>query len=105
MRCARYGCGHMRGKHGAGCLAKVSQRTGSDVPCKCPFFLIAPLRSVVVAGGTHELYECGHVAGVKEDIYGPTNAYKRRCRDCANAKAPDPERLKEAQERLNGLVR
>jgi hypothetical protein len=30
-----------------------------------------------------EVLECGHEQRQKSDIYGPTNAYKRRCRQCA----------------------
>jgi len=29
-----------------------------------------------------EELECGHVVRQKEDIYGPTNAYSRRCNKC-----------------------
>jgi hypothetical protein len=32
----------------------------------------------------YETLECGHEQRQKEDIYGPTNAYKRRCRRCAD---------------------
>ena len=31
---------------------------------------------------THELLECFHHQMQKQDIYGPTNATRRRCRDC-----------------------
>lgn len=29
-----------------------------------------------------ERLECGHLINIKQDIYGETNAYRRRCRDC-----------------------
>ena len=29
-----------------------------------------------------ELLECGHKVRVKQDIYGETNATRRRCRQC-----------------------
>jgi hypothetical protein len=32
-----------------------------------------------------EKLECGHIVRIKEDIYGQTNAYKRRCRFCREA--------------------
>lgn len=41
----------------------------------------------------HELLECGHVQLPREDIYGPTNATRRRCWKCAANKPPKPEHL------------
>jgi hypothetical protein len=41
----------------------------------------------------HEVYECGHTALAKHDIYGETNAVRRRCRKCreqANKAAEQP---------------
>jgi hypothetical protein len=32
--------------------------------------------------GIDEVLECGHRQRRKEDIYGPTNAYRRRCQQC-----------------------
>lgn len=29
-----------------------------------------------------EQLECGHIQPVVEDMYGPTNAFRRRCRQC-----------------------
>jgi hypothetical protein len=29
-----------------------------------------------------EKLECGHLVAEKRDIYGPTNAVRRRCRKC-----------------------
>lgn len=29
-----------------------------------------------------EELECGHIIREKTDMYGPTNAYRRRCRYC-----------------------
>lgn len=37
-----------------------------------------------------EVYECGHAFPQKSDIYGPTNAYRRRCRACRDGKPPMP---------------
>lgn len=56
---------------------------------------VAPLRKVVrcfttEAGVERERLECGHVINRKQDIYGPTNAYRRRCRKCARAKLTSP---------------
>lgn len=31
-----------------------------------------------------ELLECGHIVRIKQDIYGETNAYARRCQECGN---------------------
>lgn len=31
-----------------------------------------------------ELLECGHVIAQKQDMYGHTNAYRRRCWKCKN---------------------
>lgn len=35
-----------------------------------------------------EVYECGHKAVQKSDIIGPTNAARRRCRQCRDGKPP-----------------
>lgn len=50
---------------------------------------VSPLRKIIgwavltLEGTTteieHEVYECGHVALQKQDIYGQTNAKSRRC--------------------------
>lgn len=54
----------------------------------------APLRAIVsyvdveIAPGVtqqRERLECGHVVRIKRDIIGETNAYRRRCKACANA--------------------
>jgi hypothetical protein len=29
-----------------------------------------------------ERLECGHVVNIRQDIIGPTNAHRRRCRRC-----------------------
>lgn len=47
-----------------------------------------PLRTIVDTftnehGSIMERLECGHAQVRKSDIYGPTNAYRRRCRKCA----------------------
>lgn len=43
---------------------------------------IGPLRKIVAEEGSSELLECGHRQRRKHDIFGPTNAYRRRCRQC-----------------------
>lgn len=48
---------------------------------------LGPLRKVVSEGVNEygvqtETLECGHTIHRKQDIYGPTNAYSRRCRHC-----------------------
>lgn len=55
---------------------------------------LAPLRRIVdvkghpsIPGVLIEVYECGHERRQKTDMFGPTNAYRRRCRACkANPK-------------------
>jgi hypothetical protein len=52
-----------------------------------------PLRRIVDRhmnqyGATVEVLECGHEQREKQDIYGPTNAYRRRCRQCAKEARP-----------------
>ena len=39
--------------------------------------------------GIKEVYECGHAYPQKSDIYGPTNAYRRRCRGCRDGEPVD----------------
>jgi hypothetical protein len=42
--------------------------------------------------GVHtETLECGHTIHRKHDIYGYTNAYRRRCRHCRNVTSITPE--------------
>lgn len=48
-----------------------------------------PLRKIVREfinehGAEKEELECGHVVPRKQDIYGATNAYRRRCKQCLN---------------------
>jgi hypothetical protein len=48
---------------------------------------LAPLRTIVNErndehGRIIEILECGHEQPQKQDIYGPTNALRRRCRRC-----------------------
>lgn len=53
-----------------------------------------PLRKIVEVVRLHEgsygspdvfreVLECGHVVRPKHDMFGPTNAYSRRCKECA----------------------
>lgn len=39
-----------------------------------------------------EKLECGHLQAEKRDIYGPTNAERRRCRQCRDAANQEPTR-------------
>lgn len=53
---------------------------------------LGPLRRVVAEGATEhgvptETLECGHTIRRKSDLYGPTNAYRRRCRHCRDVGA------------------
>ncbi len=55
---------------------------------------LAPLRRIIDEfvnehGVECERLECGHVVHRKQDIYGPTNAYRRRCRHCLKAQEND----------------
>lgn len=52
---------------------------------------LGPLRKIVSEGanehGVHtETLECGHTIHRKQDIYGYTNAFRRRCRHCLKTK-------------------
>lgn len=56
-----------------------------------------PLRRVIAEGANEhgvatETLECGHTIRRKSDIYGPTNAYRRRCRYCRDARAVETSR-------------
>jgi hypothetical protein len=51
-----------------------------------PVGITTGIKSTVETG--QEVYECGHVALPKSDIYGETNAVKRRCRFCRDGKPP-----------------
>ena len=49
-----------------------------------------PLRKIIgtkpherLTNISHEVLACGHLAALKNDIYGETTATKRRCRKCA----------------------
>lgn len=41
-----------------------------------------PLRKIVDWDGEFETLECGHKQRQKSDFVGPTNAERRRCRQC-----------------------
>jgi len=54
--------------------------------------MAAPLRKIVDwhlddLGRRIEVLECGHEQAQKQDIYGATNAERRRCRKCAKGAA------------------
>jgi hypothetical protein len=36
----------------------------------------------------YDVLECGHIQPVVKDIYGETNAYRRRCRKCPKQQPP-----------------
>lgn len=73
-RCAR--CGGFMPAH---CAGVASFPTPANPEAR-------PLRVVVGSsyerGSRFEVLECGHVQIQKSDIYGPTNAYRRRCLGC-----------------------
>jgi hypothetical protein len=103
-------CGH-KNDHDFpdGCTGRVWPKTGGAVRCGCKTFTKMPLRKVLGIVGVpiedrpgaavipKELYECGHVFTQKEDIYGPTNAFRRRCGACAKGMPPDPKFLERAK--------
>ena len=41
-----------------------------------------PLRKVVGWDGEYEVLECGHKQRPVQDLAGPTNACRRRCKKC-----------------------
>ncbi len=41
------------------------------------------------ATSIYEVYECGHACPTKKDIYGETNAVRRRCGKCMRSKPRD----------------
>ena len=43
---------------------------------------IKDARGFVIASVWEEELECGHIVGIKQDIYGKMNAYRRRCSKC-----------------------
>lgn len=46
----------------------------------------------------YEVYECGHIRLPKMDIYGETNASRRRCYKCSLGKPTD---IRTDDERIN----
>lgn len=55
---------------------------------RCPLRKITGYENIPVLGGylQYEILECGHKQSVKTDIYGETNANRRRCRKCCPAR-------------------
>ncbi len=52
----------------------------------------APLRKIVgyetnTLGLSYEILECGHRKRPRQDIYGETNAIRRRCKKCVRRPA------------------
>jgi len=77
---------------GRGALFRARAAYLSDRPQTTTAQKLGPLRRVVSEGADEhgvatETLECGHTIRRKSDIYGPTNAYRRRCRHCRNAGA------------------
>ena len=57
---------------------------------------LGPLRAVIAEftednGIQRERLECGHVINRKQDVFGHTNAYRRRCRYCRATTRPTPK--------------
>lgn len=60
---------------------------------------LGPLRRVVAEGVNEhgvqtETLDCGHVIHRKQDAFGHTNAYRRRCRHCRDRLEKTHEALK-----------
>jgi hypothetical protein len=77
---------------GRAALARAKATYLSNRPQTTAAQKLGPLRRVVSEGADEhgvatETLECGHTIRRKSDIYGPTNAYRRRCRHCRNAGA------------------
>lgn len=51
-------------------------------------FVDVPMPSGRKLTRIYELLECGHRQPEKSDIYGPTNADRRRCRKCLKEQQP-----------------
>lgn len=76
---------------GRSALARARRTYLSDQPQTTIAAKLGPLRRVVSEGATEhgvatETLECGHTIRRKTDIYGPTNAYRRRCHYCRDAR-------------------
>lgn len=112
LRCVNSDCGHGRKLHEPECRGRVwpkGNEPGGVTPCQCKAFTLAPLRKVLglisvpigdrpgAATIGHELYECGHHRPPKQDIYGNTNAFRRRCNDCGKGRGPNPAYLERAR--------
>jgi hypothetical protein len=92
-----------------GCPALVWPKKGNSTRCGCKTYTMPPLRKVLGLIGvpvedrpgaaviSKELYECGHAFSEKSDIYGTTNAFRRRCLACAKGRPPDPKLLERAK--------
>lgn len=77
--------------------------------------MMSPLRAVVgfvnveivgpitgeVTVVQRELLECGHVVRIKRDIFGETNASRRRCRKCKGDRADDQGKSSAPARRMN----
>lgn len=77
---------------GRSALARANAAYLSDRPQTNTAQKLGPLRRIVAEGETEhgvatETLECGHTIRRKSDLYGPTNAYRRRCRYCRDAGA------------------
>ena len=77
---------------GRAALVRANAAYLSDRPQTTVAQKLGPLRRVVADGANEhgvatETLECGHTIRRKSDIYGPTNAYRRRCRHCRDAGA------------------
>jgi hypothetical protein len=79
----------------------ASPSAGESDVARGPLRRIVDFRSLPLGTGTrgpivgarcgHEVLECGHVRLPREDMIGPTNAVRRRCRACADGEPPHVE--------------
>jgi hypothetical protein len=81
---------------GRAALARARSAYRADRPRPTTAQKLGPLRRVVAEGTNKhgvatETLECGHTILRKSDIYGPTNAYRRRCRHCRDGGDTPPK--------------
>lgn len=76
---------HVRPAHCGGASVMMQEHVGRH-PARTVG--LPPLRRIVDTfrnqhGSEVERLECGHEIHVRQDHYGPTNAIRRRCKQCA----------------------
>lgn len=61
-------------------------RASKEARTRAPLRAIVGYVEVLIAPGVfaqREELECGHIVRIRQDIIGETNAYRRRCKQCA----------------------